>query len=141
LKLYFSRLSFSVPELVSSGATILDDLLCLPCGGFNGFKLKELQEVVRPFSIEHAGFSHNLFHSKDTDEQKIIEENDISLMVRSHRLFPKGFKVVNDNLINIFSVPNYANKKNKGCVLKINKSLRVDFEMFRANKVKKKGKN
>ena len=64
----------------------------------------------------------------------MMEKNGISLMVRSHRLFRKGFKVMNDSLINIFSVPNYANKKNKGCVLKINKSLRVDFEIFRAKK-------
>lgn len=58
--------------------------------------------------------------------KKFLEDNGLSLIIRSHEIVKDGFEMLNDKLVTIVSCLDYCNKhQNAGGILKIKKNFEI----------------
>ncbi|KAL4431923.1 hypothetical protein ABPG74_012735 [Tetrahymena malaccensis] len=75
---------------------------------------------------------HDIFQLKNVTRfgsqriSKFMQENNISLIIRSHEPVYSGIQIQNNNVITLFSNTNYCNKyQNQGAILSIMKQLQM----------------
>lgn len=72
--------------------------------------------------------------------QKFLDENGLDMIINTRDGLPNGVEQSKYEL-SILTVSNFANRNNKGCILKINKNLEVIPQIIKANQSVSQGKN
>lgn len=64
--------------------------------------------------------------------ESFLDENGLDMIINNKDGLPNGLEESKYEL-SIFTVPNFGNKNNKGCMLKINKNLEVAPQILKSS--------